>query len=487
MTDDRTPDDELDPSDWLASQFGAPEPEVAPPADARPPVTPPTPVAPPAVAPPTPAAPPAAPAPAVPPFAAPAPAVPPFAAPVVPPPSSGAPFQWGLSPSGTSDPTAAVPQQPEPPAQLLPPAQPLAPSAPPAQPQPTVDPFATQAFPQLPPQPPTQPYVPPAAPPIQPPAADAPPTLPPTQAFTAPFDPGATQAMPVQGQELEPQAPDPMRWMAAPVDPALDGMTEVIEAEIVGLATPEGEGVEASAIDSLFGETQFKEYADEIIPAPPPRANAAGGGGGATKPPAGPRGALPRNQKILLSVAGGLLAVLALFALFLVGTKLSAVLGPAPAVSTPSPSPSPSFIVLPIGPVAPGDYQWDELLGGECLKPFESAWQDRYTVVDCTVPHPAQMIYRGEFADEATAPYPGVEELQKRINLLCTAPTVIDYSKAGAATDIQVQASFAADAEDWDTGNRTFYCFVNRSGGEDLTQSIAIPQVAPTPTPLPAG
>ena len=258
MTDDRTPDDELDPSDWLASQFGAPEPEVVAPADARPPVTPPTPVAPPAVAPPTPAAPPAAPAPAVPPFAAPAPAVPPFAAPVVPPPSSGAPFQWGLSPSGTSDPTAAVPQQPEPPAQLLPPAQPLAPSAPPAQPQPTVDPFATQAFPQLPPQPPTQPYVPPAAPPIQPPAADAPPTLPPTQAFTAPFDPGATQAMPVQGQELEPQAPDPMRWMAAPVDPALDGMTEVIEAEIVGLATPEGEGVEASAIDSLFGETQFK-------------------------------------------------------------------------------------------------------------------------------------------------------------------------------------------------------------------------------------
>ena len=475
MTDDRTPDDELDPSDWLASQFGAPEPEVAPPADARPPVAPQQPVAPPAAAPPPPA--PAPPTPAAP-LAAPAPAVPPFAAPAAPPPSSGAPFQWGLSPSGSSDPTPATPQQPD-----APPAQPAAPAVPPAQPQPTVDPFATQAFPAFP----QQPYVPSAAPPEAAPPAAAPPTLPPTQAFTAPFDPGATQAMPVQGQELEPQAPDPMRWMAAPVDPALDGMTEVIEAEIVGLATPEGEGVEASAIDSLFGETQFKEYADEFIPAPPPRANAAGGGGGATKPPAGPRGALPRNQKILLSVAGGLLAVLALFALFLVGTKLSAVLGPAPAVSTPSPSPSPSFIVLPIGPVAPGDYQWDELLGGECLKPFESAWQDRYTVVDCTVPHPAHMTYRGEFADETTAPYPGVEELQKRINLLCTAPTVIDYSKAGSANDIQVQASFAADAADWDSGNRTFFCFVNRSGGEDLTQSIAIPQVAPTPTPLPAG
>mgnify|MGYP006976407746 CR=1 FL=1 len=37
---------------------------------------------------------------------------------------------------------------------------------------------------------------------------------------------------------------------------------------------------------------------------------------------------------------------------------------PPSSVSTPcwppSPSPSPSFIVLPIGPVAPGDYQWDD-------------------------------------------------------------------------------------------------------------------------------
>ena len=143
-----------------------------------------------------------------------------------------------------------------------------------------------------------------------------------------------------------------------------------------------------------------------------------------------------------------------------------------------------------MGPVAPGDYHWDELLGGECLAPFESAWQDSYTVVDCTKPHPAQMVYRGEFPDAASsASYPGADELQKRINLLCTAPTVINYAVAGAANDIQIAASFAADADEWDSGNHGFFCFASRSGGADFTASIAVPQVpvVPTAVPTPTG
>lgn len=477
MTDARDPEDELDPSDWLASQFGAPDPAPEVAAPVVPPTAVPPTVLPPTVLPPTPDA--AAPAPPQPPLLPPSAATPPPAtppSPVIPPASSGAPFQWGLTPGGSPDPAPVYPSAP-----LAPPPAATPPLTPPA----ATDPFATQAFPYVPP---AAPVTPPPAQAVQPPQPVQPaqPDLPPTVAFTQPFDPGATQAMPVQGQDLETLPPDPSRWLSAPVDSALDGVTEVIEAEIVGLAVPEGEGLEASAIDSLFGETQFKEYADEIIAAPPPRAT-GGDGGGAKKPPQGQRGSIPRNQKILFGIAGGVLAVLALVALFLAGTKLSAVFGPSPAVSTPSPSPSPSLIVLPIGPVAPGDYQWGELLGGECVKPFESAWQDRYTVVDCTVPHPAQMVYRGEFGDDRTVAYPGLDELQKRINLLCTAPTIIDYAKAGAATDIQVTASFPVDAEDWNSGNRTFFCFVSRSGGEDLTQSIAIPQVAPTPTPPPAG
>ncbi|MDP3209021.1 MAG: septum formation family protein, partial [Rhodoglobus sp.] len=217
---------------------------------------------------------------------------------------------------------------------------------------------------------------------------------------------------------------------------------------------------------------------------PPTRATSGEG----PKPPKPPRGPIPRVQKILMGVAGGLLALLVLVGLFLLGTKLADALGPAPAVS-PTPTKSPGPIVLPIGPVEPGEYQWDELLGGECLAPYESAWQDTYTVVDCAVPHPAQMVHRGVFDDTTVAVYPGVEELQKRINLLCTAPTVIDYAKAGTANDIQVEASFAVDATDWADGNRTYFCFVSRASGDDLTLSIAIPQLVatPTPSPTPAG
>ena len=96
------------------------------------------------------------------------------------------------------------------------------------------------------------------------------------------------------------------------------------------------------------------------------------------------------------------------------------------------------------------------------------------------------MVHRGEFPEDPLAPaYPGLEELQKRINLLCTAPTIIDYAAAGTAKDIEISASFAVDADEWDDGNREYFCFVSRTGGAELTTSVAMPQVAPTPTPLP--
>jgi hypothetical protein len=278
---------------------------------------------------------------------------------------------------------------------------------------------------------------------------------------------------------IEPAPWEP--WQSRPVDPALEGVTEVIEAEIVGVDPPEGESNPTPGLDDLFGDGQFRDYGDEpIITGPPPPS---------ARPPRaakGERAPIPRVQKVLLWVAGGLVAALALVALFVVGTRLPALLGPAPALTpSPTPTPTPTLIVLPAGPLAPGEYQWDELLGGECLDPFESAWQDRYTVVDCATPHPAQMTARGRFEDPVGTPFPGTEELQKRINLLCTAATVINYQVAATAIDIQVSASFPVDEDDWDAGNRTYFCFVNRASGENLTASVAVPQPAVTLTPAP--
>jgi hypothetical protein len=327
---------------------------------------------------------------------------------------NGAPFQWGLTPGGESEP-AAPPTPPQEPAQIPPPAE-LLPTAP----------------------------------------------------FS--FD------------ELGQVAPH-----AAPLDSAIEGATEAIHAHPIGLADPVDEGLEPSAIDALFGDTQFRDYVDEPLIAPlAPRPSSELVRVETPRPTRQARGPIPRTQKILMWVAGGLIATLALVALFALGTRLSSVFGPAPAVVVEaSPEPSASAAPLGIGPVAPGEYQWDELLGGECLQPFDSAWQDRYVVIGCTEPHAAQLVYRGLFADAPDSEYPGLEALQQRVSLPCAAPTAIDYTAATGINDIQVATSFAADETDWAAGNRSFFCFVIRSSGEPLTASIAVPQTGPA-VPVPA-
>ena len=419
MTDDRDPGgedekDELDPSDWLASQFdptgtvpvqrpAAPVPPVVP-------VPPAPPVAPPAPAPPAP------------PIALPAPAPPITPPPLVEPPAHT--FTWDLQPGA---------EVPAPPAPTSPPA---------ATPPPVVPDF-----------PPTVPV----------PSADIP-----TQAFTLP----ELAETSLSSQELEPQQWEP--WQARPVDASLDGVTEVIEAELIGLEGPEGESNPQSPIDDLFGDTQFQDYEGEPLLSGPPPSDP----GARAKQTA--RAPLPRNQKILFWVAGGLVALLALLALFMLGQRLAGAPAAAPSPTpTASPTPEPTAAVPETGPLPPGEYEWDQLLGGECLAPFESAWQERYTVVDCGTPHPAQMLVRGQFDDAADAAYPGFDELTKRIGLLCTSPTVINYQVAGTAQDIQVSASFAVDEADWGAGNRTYFCFANRASGAELTASIAALQATP--------
>jgi hypothetical protein len=204
------------------------------------------------------------------------------------------------------------------------------------------------------------------------------------------------------------------------------------------------------------------------------------------RPDGGQRASLGRNHKIMLWIAGSVVAVLALVVLFLVGTKLAAAFGPAPVVAalspsaspSDSPSPTPSASAAPpavAGPVAAGTYAWDELLGGECLTGYDSPWAEEFTVVDCGEPHPAQLVFRGMFEPTDAGAYPGVEALQARIGLACSAPSVIDYAAAGAYSDIQFAASFPATDAQWNE-DRSYFCFVNRSSGDPLQGSVAVPQ-----------
>lgn len=348
-------------------------------------------------------------------------------------------------------------------------------------------------------QPPVSPApVPPAAaPPAPVPAPAAPPTLPPpTTPFVAappPTTPFAAEPPPAL---IEPAPTQP----AAVIEPEPTQPAEIVPPAVAGAGAGDAatellrEPEQGGALDELFGETSFQEYDDTLIPAAPRSSRrgdaggASGGDGGGDAPDGASAGRAPlsRNQKVLLWVAGSLVAVLALVGVFVVGTRIPLLLGPAPGAEpspTATPSASPSATARPVGPVAPGEYRWDELLGGECLEPYIDAWQDEYTVVDCAQPHGGQLVLRAPVPPPAGAtevgPYPGEEVLAAQMLLLCSGPGVLNLSAAGGLTDIVVQGAFPVSAEAWDEGEQDYFCFVSRSSGEPLTGSLAVPVAPP--------
>jgi hypothetical protein len=235
-----------------------------------------------------------------------------------------------------------------------------------------------------------------------------------------------------------------------------------------------------SGIDALFGTSQFRAY-DTPDPAPPAPVRRPA----PTVAPRHPMDEPPHmtsTQRVLLIVAGVLVGLVALSALFYLGTRLPVAAEPEPGASrsaAPKPTPTPVPTVLPPGPVPAGTHRWDALLGGECLKEYPGPWAERYTVVDCASPHPAQLVFRGRFADPATPGYPGAAELQKQMPILCSAPGVIDLAAAAQYTDAQIEASFPATAAQWDAGDHWYYCFVSRASKGPLTGSVAVPRPAP--------
>ncbi len=316
---------------------------------------------------------------------------------------------------------------------------------------------------------PSEPAPPPSAPvppaPVAPPVVTPPASSPPAGPFGE--QPATPSAVPPATEGLPPAAELPPSSSEPPLSP-----TEVL-ADATG----------SSGLDALFGEAKFIEYDQGPSASENPFVRKPADAATSETSEGQPDKSAKKPQPVLLWIAGSLLAVLALGALFLLGTKLPALLGPAPgALVSPTSTPSPSATEVPLGPVKPGVYQWDDLLGGECLDPYEGAWENKYTVVDCKKPHPAQLVMRGKFPPvEGVTGYPGIEALQSQVNLLCASPAGVDYGKANAYTDLQFEASYALSEQDWFDGNEFYYCYLSRSAGGELTGSIAVPQVAPTP------
>lgn len=462
MNDRPRDDDAHDASDWLASQFNADERPEVPSGGTVPPSAPSAPTDPPR---------PAAPASDPPAADRPATAPPTSAAPASAAPAGG--FSWGLRPGAATTPPAPVPPEaaaPTPP-----------PLIEPSEPAPTVA--------WTPPRETPPAAVPPAA---VPPAATAPASVAPAAtppAETAPPPSAGSWDVPTQlmgavpSEHAAPETanaqPGPAHAGREPVETEPLTASELAATERLGSAAVAQDAATTSALESLFADENFHDYeAEPLVAAPSPRRPAADRSAG--------DGQISRTQKILLGVAGGLVALLALAALFLLGTRLPDLIGPAAAPlpsSTPTPSPTPVATELPLGPVDPGVWAWDELLGGECLDDYDDPWAEEFTVVDCAEPHPAQLVFRGVFPPSAEGvtndPFPGTETLHAQIPALCSAPGVVDLAVAGQYTDVQIAGSYPATAEQWDAGERSYFCFVTRSSGEPLTGTLAVPPPPP--------
>ncbi len=340
--------------------------------------------------------------------------------------------------------------------------------------------------PELEPEPAAPP--PPREPPVSVPAFDPFGTFAPPPALVEP-PPTLPAVLPVaQPAVLEPEPEPEPAPLSAIIEPEPTQPSAIIDADApLGDAATEllRQPEEGGALDELFGSDSFQEYDETLIPAAPRTSRRRAGG---ESPPPGEPGAvrapLGRTQKILLWIAGALVALLALVAIFFVGTRIPTLLGPAPgAEPSPTATPSPTPTARPVGPVPPGEYRWDELGGGECFEPFVDAWQDEYTVVDCAEPHGGQLVRRAAFPLPEGAldpgPYPGEEALAAQMSLLCSAPGVLDLAAAGGLTDVQVQGAFPATEEQWEAGEQDYFCFASRSSGEPITGSLAPPPPAP--------
>jgi hypothetical protein len=409
--------DDEDGSDWLSSQFD-PTQQVP----AQPVQPPPAAVVPPAAPPTTPYVPQQAPAPAAPAAAAPAP-------------TADGGFNWGLRPGATVD-------QP-----------PATPAAPPVVPPPLV--------------PPTQPYVPE---PTQPLSWDEFASTQQAQQ-TAPVAPAE---QPTEAYTVQPWQPAAVSSPAAPVmTPQWDHPTEATSVYPTD-PTSDQPADPTSAIDSLFGDHQFQAYEEVGVLGAiqvPPASTAP------SEPElAAPREPLPTTQKVLMGVAAGLIAALILVGLFFLGEHLGSA---TPSTTASKGTDAPSATPTPAGtggPAAPGVRQWATLQGGECIQPFTSAWALNFTVVSCTADHDAEMVFKGTLPDTSEAKYPTPSEFQKEITPLCSDSTAINYAVAGTVTDLQISYSYPPNTASWLSGNRTYYCFVDRVSGGNLPGDLSVPR-----------
>jgi hypothetical protein len=180
-------------------------------------------------------------------------------------------------------------------------------------------------------------------------------------------------------------------------------------------------------------------------------------------------------KRVIMWVILGLVAISLIVGAFLVGRALPEIFRTLPlplAVATVEAPPTSTAVLAVPSPAPPGLQKWNALGGGECIEPYISPWEQEFMVVHCDTPHAAQLVRAATWPGDATTPFPGEDALAAQIDGLCSASGTINSGVAVEFSDIQLQGSYPVTAVQWNAGQRTYYCFANRSSGELLTGSL---------------
>jgi hypothetical protein len=263
--------------------------------------------------------------------------------------------------------------------------------------------------------------------------------------------------------------PDPFavfsRADSVPPTEAMDLIDAPVTAAPAAVADPPPtESLDGLA--SLFSDDKFADATTAVIAAPT-AADSARSKRQTVKPQNDP--ATPPAQAgtpttaVTYGIAAGLILLLGIGG-FVLGTTVGG--GPV------APEPTATAESGATATREPGTWAWNQLFGGECIEPFPGAWAESFDVVDCAVPHAAQLVSTGDLAASVGSSFPGVDEVAALTETACSAQGVLDLTAAGAYPNIQVSVSYAPTQEQWDAGNTAYYCFVSLADATPITGSL---------------
>jgi hypothetical protein len=163
----------------------------------------------------------------------------------------------------------------------------------------------------------------------------------------------------------------------------------------------------------------------------------------------------------------GLIPVAALAAWLSMGSPGDQATAPEPEVVEPVAvqPPEPEFPNLTDGPRPPGQWEWSDLRGGECLRTFDSAFEETYDVVTCDGEHAAEFVRANVLDRSPDARYPGHAWVRREAAALCESWPLSDLNDGGRYDDLLVVPSYSLGEESWVQGDRLAGCFVYREGG----------------------